>query len=128
VALLAAAGMGFLLHRLYSKRRYRWKDLREKEGVVFYGVLACVGVLSIMAMLLPGFTPVGPIMASGLALLLQAGIFIVKSFIICFIVVWIRWTLPRLRYDQLMALGWKIMLPLGIANIVVTGIVVLLFP
>jgi NADH-quinone oxidoreductase subunit H len=84
-------------------------------------------VLSIAAMLLPGFTPIGPIMASGLALLLQAGIFIVKSFIICFIVVWIRWTLPRLRYDQLMALGWKIMLPLGIANIVVTGIVVLLF-
>ena len=127
VALTAAAVAAYLLHRLYSKRRYRWKDLREKEGLVFYGVLACVGVLSIAAMLLPGFTPIGPIMASGLALLLQAGIFIVKSFIICFIVVWIRWTLPRLRYDQLMALGWKIMLPLGIANIVVTGIVVLLF-
>ena len=36
--------------------------------------------------------------------------------------VWVRWTLPRFRYDQLMDLGWKVMLPLSIANIVVTGV------
>jgi NADH-quinone oxidoreductase subunit H len=40
---------------------------------------------------------------------------------------WIRWTVPRFRYDQLMRLGWKTLIPLAIANIVVTGIVILLF-
>jgi NADH-quinone oxidoreductase subunit H len=38
--------------------------------------------------------------------------------------VWIRWTLPRFRYDQLMDLGWKVMLPLSLANIFVTGVMI----
>ena len=49
---------------------------------------------------------------------------------ICFFIfffMWIRWTIPRFRYDQLMRLGWKSLIPLAIANIVVTGIVILLF-
>jgi len=37
----------------------------------------------------------------------------------------IRWTLPRFRYDQIMKLGWKILLPLSLANILITGLVIL---
>jgi NADH-quinone oxidoreductase subunit H len=44
-----------------------------------------------------------------------------------FFFIWIRATFPRLRYDQLMYLGWKIMLPLALANIVITGIAILLW-
>lgn len=43
-----------------------------------------------------------------------------------FLFMWIRWTLPRFRYDQLMTLGWKMLIPLGIANIVLTGVIILL--
>ena len=43
-----------------------------------------------------------------------------------FIFMWIRWTLPRFRYDQLMRLGWKAMIPLAILNVLVTGVVILL--
>jgi NADH-quinone oxidoreductase subunit H len=48
-----------------------------------------------------------------------------KVMVFVFIYIWIRWTLPRFRYDQLMALGWKVLLPLSIAYIViVAGVVV----
>jgi len=44
-----------------------------------------------------------------------------KIFIVALIMIWIRGTLPRLRYDQLMALGWKVLIPVSLINIVVTG-------
>jgi NADH-quinone oxidoreductase subunit H len=47
----------------------------------------------------------------------------IKSFIFLYIFIWIRATLPRYRYDQLMRLGWKVLIPLAIANLVLTGIV-----
>lgn len=50
--------------------------------------------------------------------------FILKAYFILFFFIWIRGTLPRLRYDQLMKLGWKVMLPLSLANIIVTSIVI----
>ncbi len=46
-----------------------------------------------------------------------------KIFFFIFFFMWVRWTLPRFRYDQLMNLGWKIMIPLSIINIFLTGIV-----
>jgi NADH-quinone oxidoreductase subunit H len=48
----------------------------------------------------------------------------IKVVAICWLQLLIRWTLPRFRYDQLMSLGWKGLLPLSIVNIVVTAVVV----
>jgi NADH-quinone oxidoreductase subunit H len=42
-----------------------------------------------------------------------------------FFIMWVRWTIPRFRYDQLMHLGWKILIPLAIVNIMITGVVIL---
>ncbi len=55
--------------------------------------------------------------------LAQIGIFLAKVLCFLFFFIWVRWTLPRFRYDQLMALGWKIFIPLTILNILITGVV-----
>ncbi|MBV9948618.1 MAG: NADH-quinone oxidoreductase subunit H, partial [Myxococcales bacterium] len=46
-----------------------------------------------------------------------------KVLLVCWVQVFVRWTLPRFRYDQLMKLGWRVLLPASLANILVTGVV-----
>ena len=60
--------------------------------------------------------------------ILGAVIFLAKVMMFMLVYVWFRATFPRFRFDQLMELGWKWMIPLALANIFVTGIVVLAVP
>jgi NADH-quinone oxidoreductase subunit H len=53
-------------------------------------------------------------------------VMVIKIYLIIMFFIWVRWTVPRFRYDQLMNLGWKFMLPLSLVNLAVTGIVKLL--
>lgn len=66
--------------------------------------------------------PGNPILA-----LIQFSVVIGKMIPFLFLFIQTRWSLPRFRYDQLMSLGWKVMLPLALANIAITGIVMMLF-
>lgn len=50
--------------------------------------------------------------------------FLAKVFVILFVYVWVRWTLPRFRYDQLMGIGWKLLLPLTLFNVFITSLAV----
>jgi NADH-quinone oxidoreductase subunit H len=49
--------------------------------------------------------------------------FFAKVVVVCLVQAFVRWSLPRFRYDQLMRLGWKILLPVSLANILITGVV-----
>jgi NADH-quinone oxidoreductase subunit H len=51
---------------------------------------------------------------------------LIKIVFFLFLFMWVRWTIPRFRYDQLMNLGWKKLIPLALANMLVTGAVILL--
>jgi NADH-quinone oxidoreductase subunit H len=59
--------------------------------------------------------------------LLGVASFSVKGLIFCFVFMQLRWTLPRFRYDQLMALGWKGLFPIAVANVAVTAVVLVFF-
>lgn len=79
------------------------------------------------ATIIGGLTPVfGAGVATGLCLVLHVLTFFVKVIVMIWLQMQIRWTLPRPRYDQVMDLCWKVMLPLSLANIFVTGLVILL--
>jgi NADH-quinone oxidoreductase subunit H len=60
-------------------------------------------------------------LSQNLAAALSVVIFFAKIFAFIFFFMWVRWTLPRFRYDQLMNLGWKVMIPLAILNVLLTG-------
>lgn len=59
------------------------------------------------------------------AAIIGIAVLLAKVFIFIFVFMWIRWTLPRFRYDQLMNLGWKGLIPLALINMLITGAVVL---
>lgn len=74
----------------------------------------------------PGMDYMATVLGPTWAPLFGTLIFFLKIFLFIFFFMWVRWTLPRFRYDQLMNLGWKGLIPLAIANIVITGIVIAL--
>jgi len=63
--------------------------------------------------------------AAFVANLVPITVLLLKSAFFMVLFVWVRWTLPRFRYDQLMRLGWKVLLPLALVNIVLTGLFML---
>ena len=64
-------------------------------------------------------------MSHGLVVVLGFLGFVVKTITLCMIQLTIRWTLPRFRYDQLMRLGWRKLLPTSLVNVLVTGLAIL---
>ena len=90
-----------------------------KFGLFFLGEFASVLSICCIAttLFLGGWN--GPWLPDSLKFLW----FFAKLGVLVFFFIWIRWTYPRLRYDQLMNLGWKVLLPLSLANILVTALV-----
>ena len=98
-----------------------------KFGMFFLGEYIAMIVMSalLVTLFLGGWDPVFfelPDGAAGTAISVMC--FTVKLLAVLFLYIWVRWTLPRFRYDQLMKLGWKTFVPLALLNIVLTGIVV----
>jgi NADH-quinone oxidoreductase subunit H len=107
-------------HTEYSAMKFAMFFMAEYANMV---TVACLStILFFGGWLGPVFGP--PIVQALLPVLW----FCLKVFFFMFLYVWVRWTLPRFRYDQLMAFGWKFLLPASVANLVVTALVVALKP
>ncbi|MCL2340655.1 MAG: NADH-quinone oxidoreductase subunit H [Proteobacteria bacterium] len=99
-------------------------DHRVREALIYakiiWGVVAALEIVLFIYLI----TVSGGAADRILVALLQIATFLVKTTLMCFVYVWVRWTLPRFRYDQLQKLGWQILLPLSLLNIFVTSAVV----
>ena len=67
-----------------------------------------------------------PFGSGAFATLFSVAWFMAKVFFMIFFFIWVRWTLPRFRYDQVMSLGWRILLPLAIGNLVFNTLLIAL--
>ena len=105
-------------HTEYSSMKFAMFFMAEYVNMITVGCLATL--LFFGGWHGPLFGP--PLLQS----LLPVFWFSLKIFCFMFLYIWIRGTLPRFRYDQLMAFGWKVLLPLAIANIIVTSLIVAL--
>ena len=66
-------------------------------------------------------------LSTTLTTLIQVAAFLVKMGGLLFFFIWVRWSIPRFRYDQLMNLGWKVMFPLALANLIWVAVLIMLF-
>ncbi len=124
--LIGVAAVSLLIAMLFFRRAQKEKgkfgDARDREPVLGGVFWVLVAVAALAGLVLKPWT-IGPVGADLLASVLQVMAFVAKVVFFAWLFIWIRWTLPRFRYDQLMRLGWKVWLPLGLANLVVTALV-----
>jgi len=114
----AEGELGAGYHTEYSAMKFAMFFLAEYVNMI---TVSCVATL----VFLGGW--MGPLFGPAfLRALLPVIYFVVKASFFLFLYIWVRGTLPRFRYDQLMSFGWKVLVPLALANILVTSLIVAL--
>ncbi len=102
----------------------RENDPRVFEATWYIRILWALVIVCEVVLIFFLIAGAGGAAARVLAACLQITAFLVKVTFMCFVYVWVRWTLPRFRYDQLQKLGWQALLPLSLLNILVTSAIV----
>jgi NADH-quinone oxidoreductase subunit H len=106
-------------HTEYSSMKFALFFLGEYAAMIAVSAMMVVLFLGGWTLPFAGLNETAESLGMGL---LQVGIFIGKLLLFMGLFIWVRWMLPRFRYDQLMDIGWKRFVPLALANIVVTAI------
>ena len=115
--MLVLGGLRFLL----KKPKIHYGDARDQEGKKLGIPALLLGIALLVWQISQGPLVLNETGAQIAAAIWQFGFFLLKIIFFCWFFVWVRWTLPRFRYDQLMKLGWRYMLPLALLNLVVTA-------
>lgn len=112
---------------LYKNNVTRYKttiDKRKKENKFYLFATIVVIVLVDLSVAFFLFFGTNDLSKEFLSASIQIGTFMTKTILMTFVFIWVRWTLPRFRYDQLQKLCWEKLLPLAIVNLIVTALVV----
>jgi len=112
-------------HTEYSSMKFAGFFLAEYANMIIAGAM-------IVTLYLGGFNlPFIDIYSLGLSqaliIIIQVLAFLMKTAALLFFFIWVRWSLPRFRYDQLMNLGWKVMFPLSLINIIWVAALIMIF-
>jgi NADH-quinone oxidoreductase subunit H len=138
-----AALLLFLSHlvtthkRAYAALPVSDKNERVREFSFFAGLFMFLAILSVaggaLCIALGGPTPlpgavheakpIYPLWVGIVTAVIQLHVVLGKTLAVAWLFIWVRWTLPRFRYDQIMALGWKIMLNIALVNLLVTALI-----
>jgi NADH-quinone oxidoreductase subunit H len=111
--------------RKNNKSHYdRPDDPRVREAQVYikgvWGLVAAIEIVLFIYLITVSGGPADRVLVAFMQILT----FLLKTTLMCFVYVWVRWTLPRFRYDKLQKIGWEILIPLSLLNIIVTAAVV----
>lgn len=124
VAIIVIVPLKIFFLTKWMKKNNNWEDstnIRAKETAILTKVFWTIAI--VVVALFAWFLSTG-LSANGVAItvaVLQVLTFIIKFLLVALVFIWIRWTLLRFRYDQLQMLGWKVLLPLSLLNIVITA-------
>jgi NADH-quinone oxidoreductase subunit H len=109
------------------ERQNQWRnpnDPRAKEAQILKRIIIGLTLVIVIALVVFWWQGLGETSRALGAAGLQVLTFSLKVYAMNFVFIWVRWTLPRFRYDQLQYLGWKVLLPLALANVAITAIIV----
>ena len=110
-------------HTEYSSMKFAGFFLSEYANMIIASAL--IVTLYLGGWQIPYIDLLG--LPSWLVIVLQIGAFVFKLVALLFLFIWVRWSIPRFRYDQLMNLGWKVMFPLSLINIVWVAVLIMVF-
>ena len=110
-------------HTEYSSMKFAAFFLAEYANMLIASTL--IVTLYLGGWQIPYIETLG--LPSGLVVALQVAGFFVKVGALLFFFIWVRWSIPRFRYDQLMNLGWKVMFPLSLFNIIWVAVLIMIF-
>lgn len=110
-------------HTEYSSMKFAGFFLAEYANMIIASAL--IVTLYLGGWQVPYIDKLG--LGETLTVLIQIGSFFVKMGAMLFFFIWVRWSIPRFRYDQLMSLGWKVMFPLALANVVWVALLIMIF-
>jgi NADH-quinone oxidoreductase subunit H len=129
MAILILTAITFLMFGFFTYKRAKayGKFFKEKLGQKEYYILSYLmfGIVIISLGLIPIVLNLqySNLVSQIIAALFQISMLFAKAMIFLWLYVHVRWTLPRFRYDQLMNMGWKLMLPISLLNVILTGII-----
>ena len=119
--------LSLLMFTGWIKKNNVWpdkNDIRFRETAILVKVFSGLAAFILLSLAYIYFTGLSTNGTNIAVTVVQVSTFLTKFFMMVLVFMWVRWTLLRIRYDQLQMLGWKVLLPLSLLNIIITATVI----